>query len=86
MGCNTSKDSFQPAVDEAKEDSVKNGGERPSPLVDLVQTDRAGDRRSKSSRTERRVTRDRSFSMLHVAAFVRRTKNDNYIYEFCTLK
>lgn len=25
MGCNTSKDSFQPAVDEAKEDSVKNG-------------------------------------------------------------
>lgn len=27
MGCNTSKDSFQPAVDEAKEDSVKNGGE-----------------------------------------------------------
>lgn len=27
MGCNTSKDNFQPAVDEAKEDSVKNGGE-----------------------------------------------------------
>ncbi|EFN79851.1 neuromodulin [Harpegnathos saltator] len=25
MGCNTSKDNFQPAVDEAKEDSVKNG-------------------------------------------------------------
>jgi len=28
MGCNTSKESVQPAVDEAKEgDSVKNGGE-----------------------------------------------------------
>lgn len=31
MGCNTSKESVQPAVEEAKEgDSVKNGGERSS--------------------------------------------------------
>lgn len=31
MGCNTSKESVQPAVDEAKEgDSAKNGGERSS--------------------------------------------------------
>lgn len=29
MGCNTSKESVQPAVEEGKEgDSVKNGGER----------------------------------------------------------
>lgn len=33
MGCNTSKESVQPAVEEGKEgDSVKNGGERDHPF------------------------------------------------------